>query len=58
MAKHLLKCQECGKYSMKEKCSCGGKAINIKPPKYSPEDPYAKYRREAKEEDWKKKGYL
>jgi len=26
----------------------------VKPPKYSPEDKYASYRRQAKEEQWKK----
>ena len=35
---------------MKEVCSCGLKTITPKPPKYSPEDKYAKYRRMAKNE--------
>jgi H/ACA ribonucleoprotein complex subunit 3 len=36
---------------MREKCVvCGGKAVNPKPPKYSVEDKYAKYRRMAKED--------
>jgi H/ACA ribonucleoprotein complex subunit 3 len=40
---------------MKEICpKCGEKAIMPKPPKYSPEDKYARYRRIAKEEDRKK----
>ncbi|MCM2325263.1 MAG: RNA-protein complex protein Nop10, partial [Candidatus Woesearchaeota archaeon] len=48
--KHILKCIECGKYILSESCPCGGKAIEHKPPKYSPEDKYADYRRKVKEE--------
>lgn len=37
---------------MEEKCSvCGEKTIFPKPPKYSPEDKYAEYRRKAKKEN-------
>jgi len=46
--KHILRCKKCGKYTMKEKCSCGGIAVTVRPPKFSIEDKYAKYRREAK----------
>jgi H/ACA ribonucleoprotein complex subunit 3 len=56
--KHILKCQSCGKYTLSETCTCGGKAIEHKPPKYSPEDKYADYRRQAKEEMWKEQGFL
>jgi len=49
--KHILKCEKCGKYTMKELCSCGGKAITTKPAKFSVDDRYAKYRREAKEQN-------
>jgi H/ACA ribonucleoprotein complex subunit 3 len=52
--RHILKCQKCGGYSLKDKCKCGCKSIMVKPPKYSPEDKYASYRRQAKEEQWKK----
>ena len=48
--KHILKCEKCGEYSIKETCKCGGKAVNPKPAKYSPDDPYAEYRRKAKKE--------
>lgn len=34
---------------MKEHCDCGEKTVSCKPPKYSPEDKYAEYRRKAKE---------
>jgi len=56
--KHILKCQGCGKYLLSEKCVCGGIAIENKPPKYSPEDKYADYRRQAKEEQRKKEGII
>lgn len=46
-------------YSMKEICpKCGGKTLSPKPPKYSPEDKYGKYRRETVLADRKKKGLL
>ena len=41
--KHILKCQKCDKYTLSNKCDCGGKAIENKPPKYSPEDKYGAY---------------
>ncbi len=45
---HILKCNSCGSYTLKERCRCGGKAVTVRPPKYSPEDPYGNYRRRAK----------
>ncbi|MBN2112216.1 RNA-protein complex protein Nop10 [Candidatus Woesearchaeota archaeon] len=56
--KHILKCSECGAYTLKEECGCGGKAAAPKPPKYSPEDKYAEYRRKAKKEQFEKEGLL
>ncbi len=56
--KHILKCSSCKKYSMNEDCLCGGKAVTVRPPKFSLEDPYGKYRREAKQEKLKKEGLL
>lgn len=51
MSRSILKCVSCNNYSLRETCpSCGGKCVFPKPPKYSPEDKYAKYRRKAKEE--------
>ena len=46
--KHILKCPKCDSYGLVEDCDCGHKRIEPKPPKYSPEDKYGKYRREAK----------
>lgn len=56
--KELLKCGKCGKYTMKEECACGGKAITPKPAKFSPEDKYGKYRRQAKSGELEKRGLL
>ena len=56
--KHIHKCQKCNAYTMKSCCSCGGTAIEAKPPKYSPEDKYAQYRRQAKQEQRKKEGLV
>ncbi|MFH1399510.1 MAG: nucleolar RNA-binding Nop10p family protein [Candidatus Woesearchaeota archaeon] len=56
--KHILKCQLCSEYTMHEKCECGGVAVTVKPPKYSPEDKYARLRREAKSKEWIEKGLL
>ena len=48
MPKIILRCRECGKYTLKDKCSCGGKAIDPRPAKFSVEDKWGKYRRIAK----------
>ena len=47
--KHILKCKKCGKYTLSEKCECGGMAVNPRPAKFSPEDKFGEYRRKAKE---------
>lgn len=57
--KHIMKCPKCGQYTMKEKCpKCDTETTNPKPAKYSPEDNYGKYRREAKKEELQKRGLL
>jgi len=59
MALHIIKCPKCNEYSLSETCAkCGEKTQSSIPAKYSPEDSYGKYRRQAKEEDLKKKGLL
>jgi H/ACA ribonucleoprotein complex subunit 3 len=59
MSVHILKCKDCGTYTISDKCpSCKGDAVSPMPAKYSPEDPYGKYRREAKKEMLKEKGLL
>lgn len=56
--KHILKCPECGQYTIKEKCpECNAKTINPKPAKYSPQDKYAEYRRKAKSAMLEQKGF-
>ncbi len=49
MATHILRCKECGSYGLNEECGCGATRVPPKPPKYSPEDKYAQYRRRYKE---------
>ena len=54
----ILKCGKCRAYTMIERCSCGGKAITVKPAKYSPEDKYGAYRRKAQRKELEEKGLL
>ncbi len=54
----LLRCTACGRYTLSEACPCGGTAASPKPPKYSPEDRFARFRRQAKEEQRKQEGVL
>jgi len=58
MAKHIFKCSGCGSYTMKEVHDCGSKAFSTRPPKFSPEDKYGRYRRETKAGELKEKGLL
>ena len=59
MAKHILQCPKCKKYTMNDKCEvCNVPTVKPKPPKYSPEDKYGKFRRETKEQEYKDKDYL
>jgi len=55
---HLLKCQSCGSYTMKDECKCGSKAASVKPLKYSPDDKYADLIRKAKRAALEEKGLL
>ena len=51
MSKSILYCENCNEYTLQEKCPvCGSRTVQRKPPKYSPEDKYGSYRRQAKEE--------
>ena len=56
--KHIFKCIVCNKYTMKESCDCGTKAINPKPLKFSVDDKFSSYRRKAKIEDYIKRGLV
>jgi|GEM_PF-1736238 len=42
--KQILRCPACGKYTLQEACSCGGKPLSPKPAKWSPTDKYSSYR--------------
>ena len=55
--KHLKRCVVCNCYTMKAS-HCGSATKTPHPPKYTPEDKYAKYRREGKLEERKKEGIL
>jgi H/ACA ribonucleoprotein complex subunit 3 len=55
--KHILRCNACGKYTLKEIC-CNKKTANPKPMKYSPQDPYGEYRRKAKRPELKARGLI
>ncbi|MEA3282180.1 MAG: RNA-protein complex protein Nop10 [Euryarchaeota archaeon] len=49
MKSKILKCSECGRYTLKAICpTCGAAAINPSPARYSPEDRYGAYRRRMK----------
>ncbi|UCE73344.1 MAG: RNA-protein complex protein Nop10 [Methanomassiliicoccales archaeon] len=41
----LRKCEECGRYTLKDKCSCGNMTIVPQPARFSPQDRFGKYRR-------------
>lgn len=57
--KHLFICNSCKDYTLKELCpKCKQKTSMPKPPKYSPEDKYAKYRRVTTLEERKKSGLI
>ncbi len=49
----MRKCPKCGRYTFKEMCPvCGTPTVSAHPPRFSPEDKWGKYRREAKKR-WK-----
>ena len=50
MVQKILSCSKCNEYMLDNECKkCGTKTNEVKPPKYSPEDKYGKYRRKYKE---------
>lgn len=51
MKSEIKKCSKCGRYTLKEFCPvCKVKTIMPIPPRFSPEDPYGKYRRMLRKE--------
>ena len=55
--KELRFCTSCATYTLKEKC-CTVNTSSVKPPKYSPDDKYGKYRRTVLKKELKNKGLL
>jgi len=48
----IRRCVQCKRYTMDDICpKCSGRAISPQPARFSPLDPYGKYRRMAKKED-------
>lgn len=56
--KRIRYCIKCKKYTLEKTCACGENSVTNVPMKYSPVDKTAKYRREARKEDLKKRGLL
>ncbi|AKB26252.1 Ribosome biogenesis protein Nop10 [Methanosarcina sp. MTP4] len=49
MGQKIRKCKNCGKYTLKEKCPvCGEGSVPAFPARFSPRDPYGRFRRLAK----------
>ena len=56
--RHIFKCISCNKYTMKEICGCGNKGLIARPLKYTPDDRFVRYRREAKLTEYAARGLL
>ncbi|MBI4150647.1 ribosome biogenesis protein [Candidatus Woesearchaeota archaeon] len=57
--KRILYCKKDDLFTLKETCpTCGETTITTQPPKYSVDDKYASYRREAKRPARKEAGLL
>jgi len=51
MKSKILKCPDCASYTLVTACpKCGSTTITSRPARFSPEDPYGKYRRALKKE--------
>ncbi len=47
----IRKCPHCRVYTLKDKCpTCRSDTVTSKPARFSPQDPYGKYRRRMKRE--------
>ena len=59
MAKHIYRCTTCENYTMRKECAkCSEKTISPKPPKFSLNDKYDKYRREVRKEELVRAGLV
>ncbi|OPY54868.1 MAG: Ribosome biogenesis protein Nop10 [Methanosaeta sp. PtaU1.Bin060] len=46
MRSKILRCTACGRYTLRAVCPvCGALTATTKPARFSPDDPYGKYRR-------------
>ncbi|NMB86361.1 MAG: Ribosome biogenesis protein Nop10 [Methanosaeta sp. PtaB.Bin018] len=46
MRSKIMRCTACYRYTLKDACPvCGASTIPTKPAKFSPDDPYGRYRR-------------
>ncbi|MEA5037919.1 MAG: RNA-protein complex protein Nop10 [Methanocorpusculum sp.] len=49
MTGHIRRCPECNTFTLFTICQkCGSSTVSAHPARYSPEDPYGKYRRMVK----------
>lgn len=56
--KHIFKCGNCGKYTMKEVCGCGQKTLIARHVRYTPNDKFASYKRKAKIDEYTSRGLI
>ncbi|TQD25122.1 RNA-protein complex protein Nop10 [Methanolobus sediminis] len=51
MGQKIFKCRNCGRYTLEAVCpKCGSDTFRPQPARFSPLDPYGKYRRIARRE--------
>ncbi|WP_292466315.1 nucleolar RNA-binding Nop10p family protein [Methanolobus sp.] len=51
MGQNIFKCRNCGRYTMETVCKqCSFNTVRPQPAKFSPKDPYGRYRRIARKE--------
>jgi len=56
----ILKCNKCSVYTLEKTCkNCSSQTLSTKPAKYSPEDPYGKWRLKYKKKHgiWNKRNW-
>ena len=56
--KHIFRCSNCSKYTMKEICDCGSKTVAPKPLKFGLGDRFSSYRRRAKLNEYAARGLI
>ncbi|WP_340820453.1 RNA-protein complex protein Nop10 [Methanolobus sp. WCC4] len=51
MGQKIYKCRKCDRYTLETVCKqCGSDTFRPQPARFSPKDPYGKYRRAARRE--------